>query len=155
MAHAFKIISAKPTFGTVHSNYYASDYLENKKAKLAFCSGPSYCNRLRKGKSYEQRLLFQKGVYLNNLEKCTIFPFSKANLVAGLYAKENLNNVTVLKNASTGVTPTTVNTSASPFYKTYTIDPSGQLFGSTPCGIFNYTRYMEINPPTITTLSNM
>jgi hypothetical protein len=155
MAHAFKIIPAKPAFGTIHTHAYASDYLENKKAKLAFCSGPSYCNRLLKGKNYEQRLLFQKGFYLNNLEKCTILPFNKANLEVGLYAKENLHNITVLENESTNVTPTTINTSATPFYKTYTIDPSGQLFGNTPCGILNYTRYMEINPPTITTLSNM
>jgi len=150
MTHAFKIIPAKPAFGTIGNPYsYASDYLENKKAKLAFCRGPSYCNRLRKAKTYEQRLLFQKGAYLNNLEKCSIYPYNKANLQVGLYAKENLNNVSVLENSVSKITPTTIDTSASPFYQTYIIDPSGELFGITPCGIFNYTRYMETNPSSL------
>ena len=34
-----------------------------------------------------------------------------------------------------------------PFYFYYTIDPLGELFGKTPCGILNYTNYMVFNPP--------
>ena len=32
--------------------------------------------------------------------------------------------------------------STTTFYKQYMIDPFGQLFGNTPCGILNYTKYM-------------
>jgi hypothetical protein len=32
--------------------------------------------------------------------------------------------------------------STTVFYKQYAIDPLGQLFGNTPCGILNYTKYM-------------
>ena len=33
-------------------------------------------------------------------------------------------------------------TSEIPFYLTKTIDPVGELFGNTDCGVNNFTRYM-------------
>jgi hypothetical protein len=34
-------------------------------------------------------------------------------------------------------------------YTLYTIDPKGELFGNTPCGLNNYVNYMVINPELI------
>ena len=36
MAHAFKTISAKPTFGTLQPNLYQSDYINRKKGIIVF-----------------------------------------------------------------------------------------------------------------------
>lgn len=43
--------------------------------------------------------------------------------------------------------PVTIDSTATiPFYYTYTIDPLGELFGQTPCGVLNYTKYQTFYP---------
>ena len=70
----------------------------------------------------------------------------------------DLTDVPVIQNFSTGATPTTITTTADPFLD-YNIDPSGNLFGNTICGINNFVRYMvydtsynTINPGHINSL---
>ena len=130
MAHAFKTISAKSTFGALQREFYQSDYI-NRKKKLACCR--------------------------NN-----ILPINKNNLIFGQYSKSNLYNVCTVSKGPPPSIPCGFNNcnpcqnsnnviidpnSTTPFYFNYTIDPLGELFGKTSCGILNYTNYMILNPP--------
>jgi hypothetical protein len=42
--------------------------------------------------------------------------------------------------------PTDITTSTT-VYRSYIIDPSGNLFGNTTCGINNYENYLVYNKP--------
>ena len=132
MAHAFAPIPAKPSFGTLKENLYQSDYINRKKNK---------CN--------------------------TILPINKSNLIVGQYTKLNLYDVCTVSNGFPPSNPCEFNNECNPCYDSgeeaivkidgtsttiqfnlkYTIDPLGELFGKTPCGILNYTNYMVFNPP--------
>lgn len=154
MAHTFKIIPAKPTFATLRSNTFQSDYITNKKSRLAYCNTSNKCNNT--SGSYNQMNLLNNGRRLSYiyLAKNGLIPFNKTNLVAGLYSKMNLKNVCTLIN---GFPCNNIDTSCAacsdpvsidmlstvPFYWTNTIDPVGALFGDTPCGIENYINYMK------------
>lgn len=154
MAHAFKTIPAKPTFGTLTQVNFQGDYITNKKAKLAFCNGNNKkgCNKNNKVSSYSQYNLFNQGRYLDALDRGCILPFDKTNLITGLYSKMDLKGVcTVIHgnpcsqiDSCSGCLSGAQIIASSPgaFYLTKTIDPLGSLFGKSPCGINNFTRYM-------------
>jgi len=163
MAHIFKSIPAKPAFGTLTQVVYQGDYLSNKKAKLAYCANRNKsvsCGKLVKSGSYDQFNLYNKGRYLNALDKGCILPFDKTNLIVGQYTKMNLTSVCVVGNGNpcslidscvSCETPAKIDASSTvtePFYQINTIDPLGQLFGRAQCGINNFTRYMVYSPPT-------
>jgi|Laugresbdmm110dd_1035094.scaffolds.fasta_scaffold43869_1 hypothetical protein len=141
MAHAFKRISAKSTFGTLQEELYQSDYINIKKEQ---------CNKTK-----EQ---------YNTI----IVPINKTNLIVGQYTKLNLYNACTVSNGPPPSTPCEFNNDCNPcqddnlviinpsatsssysdaFYLNYTIDPLGELFGKNSCGILNYTNYMILNPP--------
>ena len=162
MTHAFAPIPAKPTFGTLRENLYQSDYLNRKKAKYAYCRTPSYCNKIKIANSYDLINSYKLGRYSRNLETCNIIPINKGNLIMGQYTKLNLKNVCTVSNGTPPTRPCTNdlpcdpcqnNTSVSlvetdvPFYFNKTIDPLGELFGSSQCGELNYTGHMVLNPP--------
>lgn len=65
---------------------------------------------------------------------------NRSNLIYNLYSKENLKDVTVISSDSGN---SYINPLYKPFYKYYKIDPNGELFGNSQCGINNYTKYME------------
>lgn len=148
MAHAFKKIPAKPTFGALKPNLYQSDYITNKKAKIAFCDVNNVSN-------YNQLNLYNRGKYLNSLEVGNISSFDKSDLIFGLYSKMDLTNVCSVINgppcnnidSCIGCDEvTTIDiSSSSPFYFTNTIDPVGELFGNTTCGTNNFINYMVYN----------
>jgi hypothetical protein len=161
MAHAFNPIPAKPAFGALTKDGYQSDYISNKKAKLFYCKEHNKvnCNKLTNVSSYNQYNLFYKGRYLNALDNGCILPFNKTDLIAGQYSKMDLKGVCTVINGSpcsnidscSGcATGAIINatTATKPFNQTNTIDPRGSLFGSTACGINNFTRYMVYSPPT-------
>jgi hypothetical protein len=165
MAHAFAPISGKPAFGTLKENLFQSDYLNRKKAKFSYCKTASYCNKIKVAKSYELVNSYNLGRYSRNLETCNIIPINKANLIMGQYTKLNLDNVCTVSHGApptkhcsninpcnpcqdnTGVVidPTTA---TNPFYWNATIDPLGELFGTSQCGELNYTQNMVFYPPT-------
>ena len=159
MAHAFKTISAKPTFGTLRENLYQSDYINRKKGVITLCNSPSRCQRIRVAPSYNIRNSFNSGRYKLSLDNCNILPVNKSNLIIGQYSKMNLTDICTVQNIYPNITPKPDNTcqntsnisidpnSATPFYQTYQIDPLGQLFGKTQCGELNYTHYMFFYPP--------
>ena len=154
MAHAFKKIPAKATFGALKPDLYQSDYITNKKAKLAFCDIKYLCKNINKASSYNQLNLYNQGRYLKGLEVGAIWPFDKADLIFGLYSKMELKNVcTVIDgppcdkiDSCDGCSAvTTIDASplvTVPFYSTNTVDPVGELFGNSSCGTNNFVNYM-------------
>jgi hypothetical protein len=166
MAHAFKTISAKPTFGTIRENLYQSDYINRKKGLITICNSPPSCKGLRIAPSYNVRNSFNLGRYTLSLDKCNIFPVNKSNLIIGQYTKANLDNVCTVSNLfpyskpapcssdnpcnpCQNNTPVIIdpNSATNPFYYTCQIDPLGELFGKSQCGELNYTHYMLFYPP--------
>jgi len=179
MAHAFKVIPAKPTFGTLKQVVYQSDYLKNKKSKRTYCTSQASCAKIKNADSYDQVNLYKEGFRLNNMRNCNILPFNKSDLIVNLYSKMNLKyacpfingfpcinpdltdeNCTGLTNpaccsdACNGDKTLTVTVPATTFNWSHTIDPVGDLFGKTQCGTEKYTQYMVFNPPNGITLQN-
>ena len=80
------------------------------------------------------------GDYINN-KKTKLYlhhnTFNKTNLNRNLVTKLNLSNVTVIES----IPP-------SEPYLAYNIDPDGELFGNSVCGLNNYVNYLEYNPQT-------
>lgn len=107
--------SASKTFATVPERMSASNYIENKRKRLLNCN-PS----------------------------CVPSTFDKSQLYVNLYTTMTLNSdIPVITDLSGGTFPVTIPTASStPSYLTYVIDPSGILFGDTPCGINNYMNYV-------------
>jgi glycogen synthase len=64
-----------------------------------------------------------------------------------LITKLDLKGVPVIANFVTNLVPTTIENDAIP-YLDYNIDPSGNLFGNTICGVNNFVHYMVYNPNT-------
>jgi hypothetical protein len=165
MAHAFKTISAKPTFGTLQENLYQSDYINKKKGIITFCRSPSICHRLKVTPSYNSRYSFNIGRNSLILDRCNVLRVNKSNLIISQYTKEDLNGVCTVSPLSPYIPPAPCGpdnpctpcqnnnvvivdplNSASPFYNEYIIDPLGQLFGKSQCGELNYTDYMIFTP---------
>lgn len=167
MAHAFKTISAKPTFGTLKENLYQSDYINRKKGILTLCHSVSRCQRIKLASSYNIRNSFNIGRHSQSLDNCNILPVNKSNLIIGQYTKQNLKDICTVSNIVPTIQPPPCgsefypcdpcnpnepieiqpSTATNPFYFSYQIDPLGQLFGKSQCGELNYTHYMFFNPP--------
>jgi len=147
MAHSFKVIPARATFGVFNESNDAGAYILNKKAKATFCAANN-CTAGIKVKSQGNLLLLKQSNYLN-FYQCTN-NIDPTNLNINLITKLNLQNVPVIQsNKSPYETPTSIipNTTSSTIYLDYIIDPIGNLFGNTPCGLNNYLNYLEYNPP--------
>jgi hypothetical protein len=147
MAHAFKTISAKPTFGTLQQNLYQSDYINRKKGIIVFCKTPCICKNIKVAPSYDMRNSFNLGFRVNRLNS---IHNNKSNLISSQYTKENLRNVCtvttngpVLENSCQNNSPVIIDpvNSTIPFYNDYIIDPLGELFGKSQCGQLNYIEY--------------
>lgn len=148
---------AAKAFGTLRENIYQGDYINRKKSKIIYCSNPVLCNKLSVSNSYEKIKLFKLGRYLSNCNE--IIDVNK--LAISQYTKSDLTNVCTISNGPPPTTycsyntpcnpcqnntPVIINTSMTvPFYFTNTIDPLGELFGSSQCGELNYTKYMIPN----------
>ena len=146
----FSTYPAQPTFGVSLAVQNAGDYILQKKTKRSYCN-ISLCKQMNKVSSQSELLLLRKSNYLYN--KCNSQFFNTANLNVNLYTKLKLNDVKVIANSSTGESPTKIEktstdvTSTDPSYVTYTIDPCGELFGNTTCGVNNYQKFLVYNPP--------
>ena len=160
MAHAFKTISAKPTFGNLRQNLYQSDFINRKKAIITYCNSPSYCHKIKIAPSYDKINSYNLGRYTLALDKCNIIPVDKSNLIISQYSKLDLTDVCTVSNifpysqpnpnddTCPNTTPVIIDqTSLTPFYYNNIIDPLGQLFGKTQCGELNYTEHMVFYPP--------
>lgn len=141
MAHSFKTIPGRPSFGVFYEPNDAGDYILNKKAKATFCGG-NKCTPSISVNTQGNLLLLKKSNYLSYYQ--CINNVNKTNLNVNLITKLNLENVNVLQ-------PQDMSLNAIP-YTYYTVDPDGELFGNTPCGYNNYLNYLQYNPPQQTIL---
>jgi hypothetical protein len=121
MSHSFKLSSGKKAFGVFSEPLEAGDYINKKKAKTINCN-----------------------------KKCNVYcekTINNANLNINLITELDLTDVSVISNVNTDVSPTPFLPTDVP-YLDYNIDPSGNLFGNTICGINNYVNYMVYTYPT-------
>jgi hypothetical protein len=137
MAHSFKTNSGKKAFGVFAEPLSEGDYIYNKKARATYCFANNCTPNLTEG----NYLLYKRSNVLNN------FPcrnaINKQNLYINLITKLNLKYVPVIANMC-GNSPTIMYPTCTQ-YLVYNIDPSGNLFGNSICGINNYVRYMQYN----------
>ena len=131
--------NGKQAFGQSSITQYAGDYILNKKAKLMMCNS-RMCLPKTPTVTQSNYLLFKKANYIKYGRGS-----NKNNLVSGLTTTIDLLNVPVIQNTS-GESPTTISTSVIP-YLTYAIDPFGNLFGNSICGINNFQNYVIQNKP--------
>ena len=142
MAHSFKTNSGKASFGVFSEPLEASEYIYNKKARATYCAPNNCTPKVRVG-AESNLLLF------NRSKRLAFYPcknaINKANLCINLITKMDLTSVPVILDFSGNQTPCPITNDAVP-YLDYNIDPSGNLFGNTTCGINNYVQYMVYNP---------
>ena len=131
---------AAKAFGQFNEPNNAGDYVLNKKAKTTFC-GANMCSPSITVNTQGNLLLLKKS---NSLKyyNC-INSFNKADLNINLLTKLDLGEL-----SNPVFTPASIPMSYpvdTPPYLYYTIDPSGILFGNTPCGLNNYVSFMLYN----------
>ncbi len=139
MARPFKnLSSANKAFGVFSESQNAGDYIYNKKTMASYCQANVCTPSLTVG-SQSNYLLYKRS------NKLSVYPclnsINKANLNINLITKMNLTGVPVIQEFTTGDVPSTISTEATPFLD-YNIDPSGNLFGNTVCGINNWEKYL-------------
>jgi hypothetical protein len=122
--------NGKQCFGNLKTLDNTSDYLQKKKRRLV-------------NFNYDAKYKDTYDFYYLNRHNVPMKQLNTTNLIYNLYSKENLQNVNVLTNKNSGQVNPYINPSLGPFYKYYKIDPLGQLFGNSQCGINNYVHYME------------
>ena len=140
MARPFKnSSSANKAFGVFSEPQDAGNYIYNKKTKTTYCNA-NICTPSLKVGSESNYLLFKRA------NKLAVYPclnsINKADLNINLITKLDLSgNIPVIQDFSGNAIPSTITTSAVPYLR-YNIDPSGNLFGNTICGINNWEKYM-------------
>jgi hypothetical protein len=146
MAHTFKTLSGKKTFQQFSEPLEAGDYIKNKKIRATYCV-PSSCSPNIKV-SNQGDLLTLRNSYnlsvnpcLNNIDKNDLY----INLITKLDLSSNYDVIPIL-DTSGNIIPAIIS-SGPQSYTRYNIDPSGNLFGNTICGINNFTNYLVYNPP--------
>ena len=119
----------------------ASEYIQQQKVSSMYCNSSLNCEDKIVAKNYNDLYLFEKAK--KQASKSNGFAFSKQNLNMGLFTQMDLTNVNTLKRNNPSVSPTTVDPNV-PIILYYTVDPSGQLFGSSPCGTYNFLNYITL-----------
>lgn len=139
MARPFKnTSSANKAFGVFSESQNCGDYTYNKKTTSTYCNS-NVCSPSFNVGSGNNLLLFKRA------NRLSVYPclnsINEANLNINLITKLMLSDVPVIQDFSTGAVPSTIEVDATP-YLDYNIDPSGNLFGNTVCGINNFKNYM-------------
>ena len=143
MARPFKSNSGRPTFGVFSEPLEGGEYIFNKKSRTTYCFTNNCAPRVRVG-SQSNLLLFRRSSNLS-VYPCKNF-IKKANLNINLITKLDLTDVPVVADFSGNIVPAAITNNAIP-YLDYNIDPCGNLFGNTICGINNFTHYLKYNSP--------
>ena len=149
MSGIFKSCYGKSAFCKVKEPIDGGEYIINKKAKNTYCS-PNICHPNKNVNSESNLLMLKKA---NTLKfNSFISNFNKSNLYINLYTKLDLEGVCTISDLSNNC-PISITTDVPsinpvvPTFSNYVIDPSGNLFGNTPCGINNFVNYMVYNYP--------
>jgi len=137
MSNRFNYSSGKRTFGNFANSQESSSYIDNVSSKTQ-TSKQLDCISFNSVKTQGQYLKL-KNTKISRADN--FFSFNKANLNINLVTKLNLENVCVIKK-NNDICPTDISLNTIP-YLTYNIDPSGNLFGNSTCGLDNYTNYLE------------
>ena len=142
MAHSFKTYPGRPAFDVFGGCIDAGNYVRNKKARSSFC-GANVCKQGRKVNTQSNLLLLNESIYLNNFSCGHI---NKTDLYVNLLQKLDLEGVAVIQNNNPPFNSPTDISASIPAYLNYTIDPCGNLFGNSSCGVYNYQYYLSYNP---------
>jgi hypothetical protein len=143
MSRPFAKYPAKPAFGQINEPLEAGEYIQNKKTKHTFCT-PNICHPNKNVYSQSNLLALKRNnLAFNPCENS----FNPAQLYSNLYSELDLSgNIPVISDLSGNTYPVSISTNVIP-YLTYNIDPNGNLFGDTVCGINNFEQYIVYNPP--------
>lgn len=152
-SNIFNRYKAKPTFAERKEPYNASEYIAKKKARYSFCS-PNICNPNKNVYSQSNLLM------LRTANKLAFYPcineFDKTELYLNLFTKlqldTNINVIDFNVNITNPPSQPYIDPSITNPYNFYNIDPSGNLFGNTICGLNNWENYIvpDINSNTNT-----
>jgi hypothetical protein len=139
MAHrVFNNNFGKKTFQVFSEPKDASEYTYDKKARATYCVA-NKCSPSIKVGSEGNLLLF------NRANKLSVFPCTNTidnqELYINLLTNLDLSGVPVIEDFSGNQIPSTIDNNSIPYLR-YNIDPSGNLFGNSPCGLYNYVNYM-------------
>ena len=150
MAQSFKSSSGGRPFKLFSEPTTAGTYIENKKAKASYCVGNTCPVNIKVG-SQSNLILFNKAKRLKRTQtKCAnSLTFDKTQLYVNLVTKLDLSNVDVVVDSTNNDVahhPIVITNDVTP-YLDYNIDPNGNLFGNTICGINNYIHYMKYTDP--------
>lgn len=142
-SNLFNSYKAKPTFAQLKEPGDASEYIANKKTRYSFCS-PNICHPNKNVNSQSNLLMLRRA------NKLTFYPcvnqFDKTQLYLNLFTKLQVDpNTNVLEYYKT-TSPNYIEwpqTTTNPPYNYYNIDPSGELFGNTVCGLNNWENFIR------------
>jgi hypothetical protein len=144
MAHSFKSNTGIKAFGVFSEPQNAGDYIYNKKARATYCVANNCVPSVKVGSESNLLLFYRSNRLSINLCRNSI---NRANLFINLLTKLDLSgNIPVIEDLSGNQVPSTINTDVIPYLE-YNVDPSGNLFGNTICGINNFVDYMVYNKP--------
>ena len=142
MSRPFAKNSAKSAFAQFKESSYASDYTSIKKIKSSFCK-PNYCHPNKNLYSQSNIMFIKKA---NNILLNPCDNINKTQLYINLITKMDLSeNIPIIENLNTKTYPVFIDEYVSRPYLKYNIDPSGNLFGNTVCGINNFENYIVSN----------
>ena len=117
-------------FGNLKESLYQSEYL-NKKKNNAQC-----CGKYKSNTNINTKQLINSQYTNMDLE----------NSCPAIYTNDTANSTTCADGITISIDPITGAIIAPnpnvPFYSQIIIDPKGDLFGNTPCGVLNYTEFM-------------
>jgi hypothetical protein len=131
-------------FGQLQSTTPAGNYTYAKRVQYQYCN-PSRCVKVN---NYKDLYALNASYRIEYTTKQDTIKSQKNNLVSGLYTKLDLKDVDVISKSTTNVSPTSITTSSVPYLE-YNIDPSGNLFGNTSCGLNNFINYRVGNNYTL------
>jgi hypothetical protein len=117
-------------------------FIHSLQAKKAFRS-------FREPLDASDYIIKRKGKAQNLNYGCCGNMINPYDLYVNLISKLDLKGVTVIQSnnlASLGESPTEIDPNVVPFLD-YIVDPSGALFGNTPCGINNFVELMVYDAP--------
>lgn len=118
------------TFAQFNPSTNSGEHTQNKKTQ--YLCKPRYCAPNTNLNSQQNYISIKKDKYLNS-NLCN--RIDNTQLYINLFTKLDVTDATI-------VTPTTVDDIENPFL-TYNIDPSGNLFGNSLCGIDNWKHYIR------------
>jgi len=125
-----------PAFGQLKNSTPAGNYIYTNRVRYQYCN-PSRCVKV---KNYAELNALNASYRVKYRRNQNTIQSQKNNLIYSLYTELDLKNVDVISNSTTNVTPTSITTSSIPYLE-YNIDPSGNLFGNTTCGLNNFINY--------------